>query len=60
MIEKQGYLIETEPTEKFIWNNRSTRVSGPQLEIKNQILPHRWIFRKDPLKSVDDPQSNMI
>ena len=43
-------MIEAGPTGKFIQNKRSTRLSGPQLEIKNQILAYRWIFRKDPRK----------
>ena len=25
-------------------------MSGPQLEIKNQIMACRWTFRKDPLE----------
>ena len=47
---KTGYVIESGPAEKFIHNKRSTRLSGPQLEIKNQILAYRWIFRKNPRK----------
>ena len=35
-IEKNGYVIKTGPTEKFLENKRSTRISGPQLKIKDK------------------------
>ena len=47
---KRDYVIKTGPTEKFLQNKRSTRISGPQLKIENQIMAHRWTFRKDFLK----------
>ena len=47
---KTGYVIKTGPTETFLQNKRSTRISGPQLKIKNQILAYRWTFGKGPLK----------
>ena len=47
---KTGYVGKTGPTEKFLQNKRSTRISGPQLKIKNQIMAYQWAFRKDPLK----------
>ena len=33
-----------------IWYKRSTRISGPQLKVKNQIMAYRWSFGKDSLK----------
>ena len=47
---KTGYVIKTGPTEKFLQNKKSTRISGPQLKIKNQIMAYRLTFEKDPLK----------
>ena len=47
---KTGYVLKTGPTEKFLSNKRSTRISRPQLKIKNQIMAYRQTFAKDPLK----------
>ena len=34
------------PTEKFHKNKRCTRIGGPQLKIKNQIMAYHWTFGK--------------
>ena len=47
---KTGYVIKTGPTEKFLYNERSTLKSGLQLKIKNHIMAYRWTFKKVPLK----------
>ena len=46
---KTGYVIKTGPTEKFLQDKRSTRISGPELKIK-KIFVYRWIFTKVSLK----------
>ena len=43
---KTGYVIKTGPTEKFLWNERSPYISGPQLNIKNQIIGYCSTFWK--------------
>ena len=47
---KTGYVIKAGPSENFLYNKKSTRISGPQLKIKNQIMGYCWTFGKDPLK----------
>ena len=42
---------KTGPTEKFLQNKRSTRISGSQLKIKNQIMAYRWLFAEKILKN---------
>ena len=37
---KTGYVIKTEPIEKFLLNKKSTHISRPQLKIKNQIMAY--------------------
>ena len=44
----KGCVIKTWPSEKFLWNNRSTLISSPQLKIKIQIMAYHWTFRVDP------------
>ena len=38
-----------EPLKRFD-TQRWTRISSPQLKIKNQTMAYRWTFKKDPLK----------
>ena len=45
---KKGYVINAGPFENFLYNKRSTRISDPQLKIKNQIMGYHWTFEKDP------------
>ena len=47
---KTGFVIKTGPTGEFLWNKRSTLISGPQLNIKNHIMAYRRAFGKDPLE----------
>ena len=47
---KTGYVINAGPFENFLYNKRSSRISGPQLKIKNIIMGYHWTFGKDPLK----------
>ena len=49
-VIKINYVIKTGPAEKCLKNKRSTRISDPQLKIKNQIMAYRQTFGKDPLK----------
>ena len=35
-----------EAAEKLLLNNRSTRIGGPQLKIKNQIMAYHRTFEK--------------
>ena len=48
---KASYVIKTGPTEKFLQNKKSIRISGPQLKIKYQFMAYGWTFKKDSAKS---------